>query len=51
MQRSLQHPVHPDDLMKADLFSEILLVGSGMAVGVAFLVVMIATFASWLVQS
>src|SRR5579863_81663 len=50
MQRTLQ-PLRPEDLMKSDLLSEILLVGSGMAVGVAFVMVVIAMFVSWLVQS
>jgi len=50
MQRTLQ-PLRPEDLMKSDLLSEILLVGSGMAAGVAFVMVVIAMFVSWLVQS
>jgi hypothetical protein len=33
-----------DDLMKPDLFSEILLLGTGMAILVAFVMVVIAAF-------
>jgi hypothetical protein len=48
MQRILQNQsMHPGDLMKSDLLSEILLVGGGVAVAVSFLMVMVATVASW----
>jgi hypothetical protein len=43
--------MHPEDLMKPDLLSKILLVGGGVAVAVSFLMVMVATVASWLLQS
>jgi hypothetical protein len=43
--------MHPDDLLKSDLLSEILLLGGGVAVMVSFLMVMVATVASWLLQS
>jgi hypothetical protein len=43
--------MHPDDLMKSDLLSEILLLGGSTAVGLAFLLVLVATAASWLLQS
>jgi hypothetical protein len=35
-----------DDLMKADLFSEILLLGSGVAIAVALLIVVVAALTS-----
>jgi hypothetical protein len=35
-----------DELMKADLLSEIVLLGSGVAVIVAFLIVLVAAFTS-----
>jgi hypothetical protein len=50
MQRSQQQLMRPDDLMKSDLLSEIILLGGGMAVGLAFLLVAVATAASWLLQ-
>lgn len=52
MQRQLQAQlVHPDDLMKSDLLSEVLLLGGGVALVLSFLMVMFATVASWLFQS
>jgi hypothetical protein len=36
-----QQPTHPDDLMKPDLFSEILLVGSGLALFVPLLLILV----------
>jgi hypothetical protein len=36
-----EHPMHPDDLMKADLFSEILLVGSGLILFVPLLLILV----------
>jgi len=35
-----------DDLMKADLFSEILLLGSGVAIAVALVMVVVAALTS-----
>jgi hypothetical protein len=35
-----------DDLMKADLFSEILLLGSGVAIAIALLMVVVAALTS-----
>ena len=35
-----QHPTHPDDLMKPDLLSEILLVGSGLILFVPLLLIL-----------
>jgi len=37
--------------MKSDLLSEVLLVGGGVAVAVSSLMVMVATVASWFLQS
>jgi hypothetical protein len=34
-------PTHPDDLMKPDLFSEILLVGSGLILFVPLLLILV----------
>jgi hypothetical protein len=42
-----QPPMHPDDLMKPDLLSEILLVGSGFILFVPLLLILVAA----LVQS
>ncbi len=36
-----QHPTRPDDLMKPDLLSEILLVGSGLILFVPLLLVLV----------
>lgn len=36
-----QHPIHPGDLMKPDLLSEILLVGSGLALFVPLLLILV----------
>jgi hypothetical protein len=47
----LNESVHPDELLKSDLLSEILLVGGGVALAVSSLMVMVATAASWLFQS
>jgi hypothetical protein len=38
--------MHRDELLKADLLSEIVLIGSGVAILVALLVVIVAAFAS-----
>ena len=35
-------PTHPDDLMKPDLFSEILLVGSGLILFVPLLLILVS---------
>lgn len=43
--------MHPEDLMKSDLLSEILLVGGSVAIAVSFLMVVVATVAGWLLQS
>jgi hypothetical protein len=43
--------MHPDDLMSPDLLSELLLLGSGVAVVVALLMVMVATVVRWMLQS
>jgi hypothetical protein len=51
MQRSLQQPMHPDDLMRPDLLSELLLLGISVAVVVALSMVMVATIVSWMLQS
>jgi hypothetical protein len=37
-----QHPTHPDDLMKSDMLSEILLVGSGLVLFVPLLLILVA---------
>jgi hypothetical protein len=37
-----QHPTHPDDLMKPDLLSEILLVGSGLILFVPLLLILVS---------
>jgi hypothetical protein len=37
-----QHTSHPDDLMKPDLLSEILLVGSGIILFVPLLLILVA---------
>jgi hypothetical protein len=37
-----QRPTHPNDLMKPDLLSEILLVGSGIVLFVPVLLMMVA---------
>jgi hypothetical protein len=37
-----QHPIHPDDLMKPDVFSEILLLGSGLILFVPLLLILVA---------
>jgi hypothetical protein len=34
-------PTHPDDLMKPDLFSEILLIGSGLILFVPLLLILV----------
>jgi hypothetical protein len=36
-----QPPTHPDDLMKPDLFSELLLVGSGLILFVPLLLILV----------
>jgi hypothetical protein len=36
------NPMHPDDLMKADLLSEILLAGSGLILFVPLLLIIVA---------
>jgi hypothetical protein len=51
MQRTLQQPMHPDDLMRPDLLSELLLLGISVAVVVALSMVMVATIVSWMLQS
>jgi len=38
-----QHSTHPDDLMKPDMLSEILLVGSGLVLFVPLLLILVAT--------
>jgi hypothetical protein len=40
-----QHPMHPDDLMKSDMLSEILLVGSGLVLFVPLLLILVAALA------
>ena len=37
-----QRPTHPDDLMRPDLLSEILLVGSGLILFVPLLLILVA---------
>jgi hypothetical protein len=37
-------PTHPEDLMKPDLFSEILLVGSGLVLFVPLLLILVTAF-------
>jgi hypothetical protein len=37
-----QHSTHPDDLMKPDLLSEILLAGSGLILFVPILLILVA---------
>jgi hypothetical protein len=39
-----QHLTHPDDLMKPDLLSEILLAGSGLILFVPLLLILVAAF-------
>jgi hypothetical protein len=39
-----QHSTHPDDLMKPDMLSEILLVGSGLILFVPLLLILVAAF-------
>jgi positive regulator of sigma E activity len=36
-----EHPLRPDDLMKTDLLSEILLVGSGLILFVPLLLILV----------
>ena len=36
-----EHSMHPDDLMKTDLLSEILLVGSGLILFVPLLLILV----------
>jgi hypothetical protein len=43
--------MHPDDLMRPDLLSELLLLGISVAVVVALSMVMVATIVSWMLQS
>ncbi len=43
--------MHPEDLMKSDLLSDILLVGGSVAVAVSLLMIIVATVAGWLLQS
>jgi hypothetical protein len=42
--------ITPDQLMRPDLLSEIVLLGSGVSILVAFLMVVIAAFTSMAVQ-
>jgi hypothetical protein len=42
--------VHPDELIKSNLLSEIFLAGEGVAVAVSSLIVMVASLGSWLFQ-
>jgi positive regulator of sigma E activity len=37
-----EDPIHPDDLMKTDLLSEILLVGSGLVLFVPLLLILVS---------
>jgi hypothetical protein len=37
-----QHPTHPEDLMKPDLLSELLLAGSGVLLFVPLLLILVA---------
>jgi hypothetical protein len=36
-----EHPMHPDDLMKPDLLSELLLAGSGLILFVPLLLILV----------
>jgi hypothetical protein len=48
---TMDRPMRLDDLMKPDLLSEVLLLGGGIAIAVSFLMVIVATLASWLLPS
>jgi hypothetical protein len=42
-----QNPMHPDELMKPDLLSEILLVGSGLILFVPLLLILVSALTRW----
>jgi hypothetical protein len=46
-----QTTLHPNELMKSDLLSEVLLLGGGTALVLSFVIVVVAALASWLVPA